>query len=53
MKEILLGGDYWRQHFMGKVCEDIDRARSYDAIMDYGFQQGERFKQILRDIDNY
>ena len=52
LRQFLLGGDYWRKTLWKKVREDILHANSYDAIMDYGLQQGELFEQGLYDIDN-
>ena len=53
MKEILVGGDLWRQHFMAKIQEDVERSRSFDALVEFGYKQGESFKQVFCDLDNY
>ena len=53
MKEMLVGGDEWRQHFIWKIQDDVERSRSFDALVNLGYEQGEYFQKTLSDLDNY
>ena len=37
---------------MRKLQEDMERDRSFDKLVDFGYRQGQSFQQVFRDLGN-
>ena len=44
--------NYWKDQFMRKFAEDVAQNRAYEAVMQYGYSQGEGLHKGYNDLSN-